>query len=89
VSDRSPKDVADQFGISRSAVYRLIEAGELVGYTTRGRLRIEPAEGRAFKERNPVIPARALGRSSLPGIRQRTPMAPSKPSCAQWGGQDD
>ena len=59
MSDLSPREVADQFGISRSAVYRLIDAGELVAYKARGRLRIERDEARAFKQRNQVIPGRA------------------------------
>lgn len=59
MSDLSPREVADQFGISRSAVYRLIESGQLVAYKARGRIRVEPSEARAFKERNQVAPARA------------------------------
>jgi excisionase family DNA binding protein len=42
--------------MSRSAVYRLIEAGELTAYKVRGRLRVEPAEVEAFKRRNRVRP---------------------------------
>jgi excisionase family DNA binding protein len=56
VSDLSPREVAVALGLSRSAVYRLIEDGELPAYKVRGRLRIEPREVRAFKQRNRVRP---------------------------------
>jgi excisionase family DNA binding protein len=56
VSDLSPREVAVALGLSRSAVYRLIEDGELAAYRVRGRLRVEPAEVAAFKERNRVKP---------------------------------
>jgi excisionase family DNA binding protein len=56
VSDLSPKEVAVLLGLSRSAVYRLIEDGELPAYKVRGRLRVEPGEVRAFKQRNRVRP---------------------------------
>src|SRR4051812_31740175 len=61
MSDLSPSDVARQLGISRSAVYRLIGEGELPAYKARGRLRVEPCEVQAFKERNRVRPARRNG----------------------------
>lgn len=50
-------------GLSRSAVYRLIEDGELPAYKVRGRLRVEPGEVRAFKQRNRVKPR---GRDRVP-----------------------
>ncbi len=56
MSDLSPREVAAAIGLSRSAVYRLIEDGELAAYKVRGRLRVEPGEVRAFKERNRVRP---------------------------------
>ena len=52
MSNLSPREVAAAIGLSRSAVYRLIEDGELAAYKVRGRLRVEPGEVRAFKERN-------------------------------------
>jgi excisionase family DNA binding protein len=61
MSDLSPRDVARQLGISRSAVYRLIGEGELPAYKARGRLRVEPREVQAFKERNRVRPTRRNG----------------------------
>jgi excisionase family DNA binding protein len=62
MSDLSPKQVAAALGLSRSAVYRLIEDGELRAYRVRGRLRVEPAEVRALRERNRVNPRRRPGR---------------------------
>lgn len=56
MSDLSPKEVAGILGLSRSAVYRLIEDGELQAYKVRGRLRIEPQEVHALKQRNRVQP---------------------------------
>lgn len=49
MSDLSPREVAAALGLSRSAVYRLIEDGELPAYKVRGRLRIEPQEVHALK----------------------------------------
>ncbi len=56
MSDLSPRQVAVALGLSRSAVYRLIEDGELPAYKVRGRLRVEPSEVQAFKQRNRVKP---------------------------------
>ena len=56
MSDLSPREVAAALGLSRSAVYRLIEDGELPAYKVRGRLRIEPQEVHALKQRNRVQP---------------------------------
>jgi excisionase family DNA binding protein len=58
MSDLSPKEVAAALAPSRSGVYRLIEDGELRGHKVRSRLRVEPAEARALKERNRVNPRR-------------------------------
>ena len=41
MSDLSPLEVARELGLSRSAVFRLIEDGELVAYKLRGRLRVQ------------------------------------------------
>lgn len=56
MSDLSPREVAAELGLSRSAVYRLIEDGEIAAYKARGRLRVERAELQAFKQRNRVKP---------------------------------
>lgn len=56
MGDLSPREVAAALGLSRSAVYRLIEDGELPAYKVRGRLRIEPREVQAFRLRNRVKP---------------------------------
>jgi excisionase family DNA binding protein len=72
MSDLSPKQVAAVLGLSRSAVYRLIEDGELRAYKVRGRLRVEPAEVRALKERNRVSPRRP----PRPPIYEPLPLAP-------------
>jgi excisionase family DNA binding protein len=58
MSDLSPKDVAATLGLSRSALDRLIEDGELRPYKRRGRVRAEPTMVRAPKERNRVNPRR-------------------------------
>jgi excisionase family DNA binding protein len=71
MSDLSPKEVAAAMGLSRSAVYRLIEDGELRAYRVRGRLRVEPAEVRALKERNRVSPRRR----TRPPIYEPLPLA--------------
>lgn len=54
--DLSPRQAAEQLGVSRTAVYRAIEAGELAAYKFRGRLRIPQAELDAVRERNRVRP---------------------------------
>ena len=61
MSDLSPLEVARELGLSRSAVYRLIEDGELVAYKVRGRLRVEHSDLEALRERCRVAPR---GRSS-------------------------
>ena len=57
----SRMEVAATLSLSRSAVYRLIEDGELRAYKVRGRLRIEPGELVALKQRNRVSPRRRGG----------------------------
>ena len=60
VSDLSPAQVAEQMGLSRSVVYRMIDAGEIAAYKIPGgRLRVEPSELQAFRERNRVKPRSA------------------------------
>lgn len=56
MNDLSPREAAEQLGVSRTAVYRAIEAGELDAYKFRGRLRIRQAELDAMRERNRVQP---------------------------------
>jgi excisionase family DNA binding protein len=56
VSDLSPLEVARELGLSRSAVYRLIEDGELVAYKVQGRLRVERGDLQALRERSRVPP---------------------------------
>jgi excisionase family DNA binding protein len=61
VSYLSPLEAASEFGLSRSAVYRLIEQGELVAYKVRGWLRVEPGELRALRKRCWVAPRGRVG----------------------------
>ena len=56
MTDLSPLEVARELGLSRSAVYRLIEDGQLVAYKVRGRLRVERGELCALRERCRVAP---------------------------------
>lgn len=78
MSDLSPREVAATLGLSRSAVYRLIEDGELQAYKVRGRLRIEPREVHALKQRNQVQPR----------SRRPAPMyEPGLPRAANDGGR--
>jgi excisionase family DNA binding protein len=56
MSDLSPREVAQELGLSRSAVYRLIEDGELAAYKVRGRLRVERGELCALRRRARVAP---------------------------------
>lgn len=70
-SDLSPAEVSAEIGLSRSAVYRAIEDGDLVAYRVRGRLRIEPAELTAFKRRQRVTPNRGRAPAYEPLVRQR------------------
>jgi excisionase family DNA binding protein len=82
MGDLSPKEAAEQMGISRSLVYRLVEQGELDAYQVSNRLRI-PIEGidklRARKRveprlRSPVYePAPPVGfTNSAPALRPPT-----------------
>lgn len=72
VADLSPAEVAAEMGISRSAVYRAIEDGDLVAYKVRSRLRVERAELDAFKARQRVTPrVRQAYEPALPSPRAR------------------
>jgi excisionase family DNA binding protein len=57
----SVNEVADLLGISRPTVYALIHRGELVPIRVGERLRFEPADVRAYLERN---------REIIPGMRE-------------------
>lgn len=54
----SAAQVARIAGLSRASVYRAIERGELRASRLCGRLRIEPAEVEAWKQRTVVRPRR-------------------------------
>ncbi len=54
----SPAQVAGMAGLSRAAVYRAIERGELRASRLCGRLRIESSEFEAWKQRSVVGPRR-------------------------------
>jgi excisionase family DNA binding protein len=57
VSDLSPQQAAEQLGVSRSLVYRLVEQGEFPNaYQVSNRLRIPCADVDALRERNRVRP---------------------------------
>ncbi len=68
----SPEDVASQCGLSRKAVYRAIDRGELKAARLCSRLRIRPSDVEAWVEANSV--ARVRNAHSL------TPSALSAPS---------
>lgn len=72
MSDLSPREVAQELGLSRSAVYRLIGAGELAAYKVRGRLRVERGELCALRQRSRVAPrSRTLGAAFEPPLPAR------------------
>jgi len=56
----SPAEVADITGLSRSAIYRAVEDGELAASKLRGRIRIEESEVEAWKNRSRVSPQRPV-----------------------------
>jgi len=70
MSDLSPREVAQELGLSRSAVYRLIEDGQLAAYKVRGRLRVERGELCALRNRSRVAArSRTLGPAFEPPLR--------------------
>jgi len=75
----SPEDVAVRCGLSRKAVYRAIDRGELKASRLCSRLRIRPEDFDTWFERNSLPayqPARPTGRMSLPaadGLRSLLP----------------
>ena len=73
----SPAEVAEITGLSRSAIYRAIEDGELVAAKLRGRIRIEQAELESWKMRSrvrpqPPVPAYEPPVRARPGLRGDT-----------------
>jgi excisionase family DNA binding protein len=59
MTDLSPSEVARELGVSRSVVYRAIDAGEIPAYKFRGRLRVTPDAVQQVREQNRVKPRRA------------------------------
>jgi len=62
----SPEEVARRFGLSRRAVYRAIERGELRASRLCSRIRIRAADVEAWVEENQIEPASIVTRPSLP-----------------------
>ena len=72
----SPAEVARCAGLSRAAVYRAIERGELKASRLCGRLRVEPTEFEDWKRRGlvrPTAPATPMvgGRASKSRVADR------------------
>lgn len=67
----SPADVAVRCGLSRRAVYRAIEAGDLLASRLCHRLRIRPADVDAWIERSRVACERPSLSPSLPSVERR------------------
>ena len=65
---RTPEQVATRTGLSRKAIYRAIERGELVAYRLCGRLRIHPDDEHAWINHNRITPVEPA-RPSEPGQR--------------------
>ena len=71
---RTPEQVARRTGLSRKAIYRAIERGELTAYRLCGRLRIHPDDEHAWIEHNRVKPVV----SDVPDLdRNPRPAAPT------------
>jgi excisionase family DNA binding protein len=56
-ADLSPREAAQQTGLSRTLIYREIERGHLRAYKVGGRLRITPEALREWKHLHAVAPA--------------------------------
>ena len=54
---RSPEQVAARVGLSRKAIYRAIERGELTAHRLCGRLRIHPDDEHTWIQQHRVTPA--------------------------------
>ena len=71
---RTPEQVAQRTGLSRKAIYRAIERGELTAYRLCGRLRIHLDDEQQWIEHNRVKPAV----SDVPDLDRRPrPAAPT------------
>ena len=68
----SPEDVATQCGLSRKAVYRAIDRGELKAARLCSRLRIRPGDVEAWVEANSV--------AQVGTVQSLTPPALSAPN---------
>jgi len=66
----SPEDVAMQCGLSRKAVYRAIDRGELPASKLCSRLRIKPADLEAWVDGN-----RLQAEATRPALPTRVPAA--------------
>lgn len=76
MSDLTPKQTAEELGVSRSLVYRLVEKGEFPSaYQVSNRLRIPRADVDALRERNSVRARQ--GPSYEPQSSSRQRRAPS------------
>ena len=65
----SAEDVARLCGLSRKAVYRAIERGELKAFRLCSRLRIDPSAVEAWLEGNVVKPSEPAAIPRMPPLR--------------------
>ncbi len=73
----SPADIAERTGLSRAAIYRAIEDGDLLASKLRGRIRVEEAELAAWAERSRVKPRTRLSAYEPPIPDRPSPRASS------------
>jgi excisionase family DNA binding protein len=73
----SPEQVATACGLSRRAVYRAIDRGELTAFRLCSRLRIRPYDVEAWVQANQIAPAtrevrlaRPIGLPAVEGLRR-------------------
>ena len=76
----SPEQVATACGLSRRAVYRAIDRGELTAFRLCSRLRIRPEDVEAWVQANQIEPAtrelrlvRPVGLPGAEGLRKLLP----------------
>jgi excisionase family DNA binding protein len=76
----SPEQVATACGLSRRAVYRAIDRGELRAFRLCSRLRIRPEDVEAWVQANQIEPAtravrlvRPVGLPAAEGLRRLVP----------------
>ena len=69
---RTPEQVAQRTSLSRKAIYRAIERGELTAYRLCGRLRIAATDEQAWIDHHRVTPAAA----AIPADPRPRPPAP-------------